>query len=99
MMGASVAEGMKEHREERVDDDDREEAGHDRRRRRAPHALRAAARREAALAGDERDVEPEEDGLQAAREDVPQPDRLLRFEQVRVGRDVEPEERDEQPTG
>src|ERR1051326_4679094 len=98
-MGGSVAEGMEEHREERVDDDDREEAGPAGRRRRASDALRAAAGREAALAGDERDVEPEEEGLQAAGEHVPQPDRLLRLDQVRVARDVEPEQRDEEPAG
>src|SRR5437762_3295865 len=98
-MDASVAEGMEQHREERVDDDDREETGHDRRRRRTSDALRATARRQAALAGDERDAEPEEHGLEASREDVPEADGLLRLDEVRPRRDVEPEQRDQETAG
>src|SRR5262249_6482149 len=95
----SETEGIEQHREDRVDDHDREEARHHRRRRRPAHPLGATLRREAALAGDESDAQPEEHGIQAPRGHIPESHGLLRLDEVRVGCDVEAEHRHEEPAG
>src|SRR5262249_7058236 len=99
MIGASPADGIEEHREDRVDDDDREEAGHDGGGRRSADAFGTAVRGESALTGDERHTEAEENGLQTAGKNVPQSYGSLHLDEIGVGCEIEGEHGHQQAAG